>query len=377
MESNRWWHVAVSGTAALLAALVVWGSSSTTELVGGLGALVVFVVGWFTIGRHGGSNPKAATAFVVITIVAAGVGTAFSPSFATIQTIAYPIIWVMSRRLTDAVLANIALATVVGVGSFISTGSLVQALGIQGISLVFSVALGLWISSISDRSEERQRLLDELRDAQDQLAAVSRDAGVASERERLAREIHDTIAQDLTALVMLTQRARRELVAGHPEQTDQQLALIEENARLALAETRGLVAASAPVSLTTGGIADALTRLAERFSRETGVTVGVEVGELAPLGRDTEVVLLRVAQEGLGNVRKHSGAESAVILLASEDGGVRLEVRDDGGGFDVAQSSDGFGLNGLRERLALVQGALDVTSSPDGTTLVATLPVGA
>lgn len=375
MESTRWWHVAVLGTAALLSALVIWGAHSTSGIGGGLAALAVFVIGWFTIGRHAIHSPTAATAFIVITIISAGVGSAFSPSFATIQTIAYPLIWVMSRRVTDAVLANIALATVVGVGTYISAGSLVQALGIQGVSLAFSLALGLWITSIAERSEERKRLLDELREAQDRLATVSRDAGVAGERERLAREIHDTIAQDLTGLVLLTQRARRELAGGHPVAADEQLALIEENARMALAETRALVAASAPVNLTTGGISEALQRLAERFSRETGVTVGVEVGELAPLDRDTEVVLLRIAQEGLANVRKHSAAESAVILLCVEGAGVHLEVRDDGRGFDTSAASDGFGLSGMRDRLALVNGTLDVTSSATGTVLAATLPV--
>ena len=377
MQSNRWWHVAVLGIAVVLSALVVFSGDTTLEIVGGLATIAVFVAGWLLVGRRGVRSPRAATAFIVITIVCAGVGTAFSPSFATIQTIAYPIIWSLSKRITDAVLASIALATVVGVGNYLSTGSLPQALIIQGISLAFSVALGLWISSIADRSVERQRLLDELRDAQDQLAAVNRDAGAAGERERLAREIHDTIAQDLTGLVMLTQRARRELAGGHPSAADEQLALIEENARLALAETRALVAASAPVGLATGAITDALERLAERFSRETGVTVGVEAGELAPLGRDTEVVLLRVAQEGLANVRKHSGAQSAVILLSVEGGGVQLEVRDDGRGFDVAAASDGFGLSGMRDRLALVNGSLEVTSTPTGTVLAATLPVGA
>ena len=373
MESSRWWHVAVAGTAIVLSALVVFDGDTVLGLVGGLASLAVFVAGWFTVGRLGMNSPRAAAIFLVIMIIASGVGTAFSPSLATIQTIAYPLIWILSRRVQDAVLANIALASVVGVGLYLATGSLLQALLIQGISLAFSVALGLWITSIADRSHERQRLLDELREAQDELAAASRDAGVSSERERLAREIHDTIAQDLTGLVLLAQQAQRELTSGDTSATDARLQLIEENARTALAETRALVAASAPVGLTSGELMDALRRLGERFTRETSVAVAVE-GDPGAVDRDQEVVLLRCAQEGLANVRKHSGATAVTLHLSASSGDVRLVVRDDGRGFDTSVRSAGFGLGGMRDRLALVGGFLDVTSSTAGTVLTASLP---
>ncbi len=376
MESSRWWHVAVIGTAAVLSVMVAWGHPLDAQTAGALAANGVFVLAWLIVGRHAVHSPTAATAFIVITIIVAGIGAAFSPSMATIQTIAYPIIWVLSRRLLDAVLASIALATSVGIGIFISTGSLLQTLVVQGISLAFSVALGLWITSIANRSDERQRLLDELRLAQDRLAVVNRDAGVTSERERLAREIHDTIAQDLTGLVLITQRARRELGSGALEAVAQQLELLEENARAALAETRALVAASAPVSLSNAGVRDAVERLAERFERETSIRVASEIGELPPLDRDTEVVLLRCAQESLANVRKHSAATAATVSIRSTAASVMLEVSDNGHGFDPQVPSTGFGLDGMRERLALVGGSLVISSDPGRTLVTATLPLG-
>ncbi len=376
MESTRWWHVAVLGVAALLAGLIIWDGPSTTELVGGLGAVAVFVAGWFLIGRHAPRSERAGIAYAVILILAASVGTAFVPNFATIQCFAFPALWSLTRGLRPAVFATIALAAGVGIGLYIATGNPVQSLIIQAISLALSISLGLWITSIAVRSHERQRLLDELRATQDELAMVSRDAGVSSERERLAREIHDTIAQDLTGLVLTTQRARRELADGALPALDEQLAILEENARSALAETRALVAATAPIGLATGGIGDALDRLGARFARETGLAVTVSATGLPALGRDTEVVLLRCAQEGLANVRKHARAGAASVTVAADDGEVTLEVRDDGTGFDPGAVSAGFGLSGMRERLALVDGRLSVASGATGTTLTVTLPRG-
>lgn len=247
----------------------------------------------------------------------------------------------------------------------------VQALAIEGASLALSIGLGIWITSIADQSHERQRLLDELRAAQEKLSALDRDAGMTSERERLAREIHDTIAQDLTGIVMLSQRAQRELATGGG--ASETLGLLEESARTARAETRALVASSAPVALSTGGIADALRRLGERFERETGVTVTVTV-DLGAIDRDSEVVLLRCAQEGLSNVRKHARASAVSRTAWTNAGAVGVRIADDGDGFDPETAGDGFGLAGMRDRLALVGGTLDVSSSPAGTVLTATLP---
>ena len=373
MEGSRWWHVAVIGAAVVLAGLVVVNQPTTVELVGALSADAAFVLGWLLVGRHAVHSTRAGTAFIIITIVLAGVGAAFSPTMATIQTIAYPIVWILAKTLRDAIIANIALAVTVGVGIFIGSGSLSQALIVQGLSLAFSLALGLWITGIAQRSEERQRLLDELRATQHRLAAVNRDAGIASERERLAREIHDTIAQDLTGLVLLTQRARRELAAGAG--ADATLELLEHGARAALVETRGLVAASAPLELATGGIGAALERLAARFGRETDIRVTVSVDGLPVLDRDTEVVLLRCAQEGLANVRKHSRAATASVTLSTAGPVATLAISDDGHGFDPGADTGGFGLGGMRDRLGLVGGALDVASSPTGTVLTATLPL--
>lgn len=365
MTEQRWWHVAIAGIAVLLSALAL---ANRAGEVGAITTVVVIVVAWFAVGRL--DRPWARAIFIPVLIIASGVGTAFDPSFATVQCVAFPLLWTMTEGRARGIISSVAVAISVGIGTWISTGSVVQALAIEGVSLALSIGLGLWISSIADTSHERKLLLDELQAAQEKVSALDREAGIASERERLTREIHDTIAQDLTGLVMLSQRAQRELGAHET------LALLEESARTALAETRALVASSSPVALASGGITEALTRLGARFERETGVAVTVDAA-LPSLDRDSEVVLLRCAQEGLANVRKHAEAASAALSAWTGDGSVALRIADDGTGFDPADDTDGYGLRGLRDRLALVGGTLDVSSSAAGTVLTATLPVHA
>jgi signal transduction histidine kinase len=369
MTSLRWWHTAVLGMAVALAALVLLGYQSVPGFAG-LGAVAAFALTWFALGPRALRNRGTGGGYAVILILIAGVGTALAPNFATIQCVAFPLLWSLIESRKRAIVANFALAAAVGVGLYLATGDLAQAVAVEAVSFALSLALGLWISGIAEQSEERRRLLDELHLAQEKLAALNRDAGVSSERERLAREIHDTIAQDLTGLVMLAQRARREL----GDSASGTLATLEESARATLLETRTLVAASSSVTLG-GGLAEALARLAERVSRETGMPVELATGELPPLPRETEIVLLRCAQEGLANVRKHANASAAYVTVTAADGAVALRVADDGQGFDPNASAHGFGLGGMRERLALVDGSLEVASSPAGTVLTASLPI--
>jgi signal transduction histidine kinase len=379
------WDVAVLVAVAVLCVLVVANGVEGAELVGGLAANAALLVVWFALGRRGADSRSGSVAIVLL-ILLGGVATAITPSMATMQAILFPVLWQLARTTRGAVVTNALLAVSVGVGYAVglgpSTAVLLQATVIEAISLTGSLAIGFWISRISIESEERRRLIAELHDTQKRLAAASRDAGMLTERERLARELHDTIAQDLTGLVLLVQRTRREVVAADPT-VGETLDLLEDSARAALAETRALVASSAPVALSDGGIVAALERLGARMERETGITVTVSEpvgGDGAPAGaaaldRDEEIVLLRCAQEGLSNVRRHAGATAASVVLSVTDTTATVTVRDDGRGFDASLPRTGFGLDGLTDRLALVGGLLEIDSVPgSGTTLTARLP---
>ncbi|MBH0024945.1 sensor histidine kinase [Salinibacterium sp. SWN248] len=379
MGFARWMSIAVTVTTAVMAVLIAGsGGYGPGSRLGAAVALAAFALAWFTLGIRARDNSIIAVIYVGVLVVTVGAAVAFMPVMATLQSLAYPLVWVLAERTRNAIIGNVALALSVGVGFLINMGLSADALlyssTIVALSLIFSLALGLWITQISTLSDQRHDLVLELHSTRDELAAISRDAGVSSERERLAREIHDTIAQDLTGLVLVAQRAKRELDNNHPAAAAEQLELIEDSARAALAEARALVTASAPVGLTGDGITSALNRLAERYSRETQLTVTVDAEQLPAMARETEVVMLRCAQEALANVRKHAEATRATITVSADDMGLTISVADDGVGFDPTTAHPGFGLEGMSERLALVNGRLDVDSSAAGTTVRATIP---
>ncbi|MBB5618328.1 sensor histidine kinase [Microcella frigidaquae] len=378
MTARRWWWVAVLGMAALAGALAVLSLQTPWRLALALTGIGMLIASWALWGDRRVMAGETSVAVILGVALAAGTATAGFASLAILQAIAYPIAWVFSSRLRDALLANLAVALAVGVGFAASIGTepddLRQIVFTQSLALGFSLAMGFWISRMTELGEERGRLLVELQGAQEQIAALNREAGAAAEGERLARELHDTIAQDLTGLVMLAQRARREAAA--PDGT---LAMIEEGARAALGETRALVAAGAALDTDGLGLDGALQRLAERFERETGVAVSLAIDEGVALSRDAEVVVLRCAQEALSNARKHARARQVVLDVGIAEGGperrIRLTVSDDGIGFDPDSAPAGFGLSGMNERLALVGGTLRATSAPGaGTVIVAELP---
>lgn len=366
-----WWDAAAIAVSAITFAIVALsgGTTGNVAIVGG--ALVVFLVAYALVGRRTLEGGRGWQVFTALLVVVALVGSSQDPAFAIFQTIAYPLVWLAAPSIRSAIPGNVALAVAVFVGYAASTGSVLESAVVQGLSLGFSLAMGVWISGISDLSKQRRDLLEQLTAAQDQVAALHREQGVVSERVRLARELHDTIAQSLTGIVMLAERAR----AQHPD--DLTLGVLEESARQALTETRGLVAATASVPLD-GGLRAAIGVLGERFTRETGVAVTTDVRVEVPRG--LEVVLLRCAQEGLANVRKHARATTASIEVRHEDAAVHLTVADDGVGFDGAVldgdgAEKGFGLSGMRERVALVGGVVRLRrAEPRGTVLDVRVP---
>lgn len=245
------------------------------------------------------------------------------------------------------------------------------------ISMGLSLSLGLFINRIVSEAESRAETIDELRTTQAQLASSERDRGVHEERERLSREIHDTLAQGFTSVVALSRAAEAALARGDVAAARERLELIEHTASDNLDEARLIVAELTPGHLQSRTLGEALHRLGAAVSSENGLRADVRVaGDPVPLGGTTEVVILRTAQEALSNVRRHAAAAHVALTLAYEDPErVVLEVRDDGRGFDPEAARTGFGLDGVHARAAAVGGAVLLRSEPGaGTTLRLEVP---
>jgi len=288
-------------------------------------------------------------------------------------------IWLLCEDVREGIGLSLLLVVGVGTAQLWSAGwgwtAFWEILPWMLVSLVVSLLFGIWIEKVITQSQQRAELIEQLEAARDELAEAHHSAGVMAERERMAREIHDTLAQGMTSIVMLAQTAAVELQRG--ADASARLAAIEDTARENLAEARALVAAFTPVALSEATLTEVLRRQAERFAAETGVDVQVSLDlpddEVAALPQAQQVVLLRSAQEALANVRKHARATQVLITLGLSDDGVWIEIRDDGSGFTPGAESAGFGLNAMRGRVEESGGSVQVESAPGRGTRVQVL----
>ena len=239
---------------------------------------------------------------------------------------------------------------------------------------------------VTEQNEDRRQALARLEAAlvenaglHAQLLTQAREAGILDERARMAREIHDTIAQGLTGIV--TQLEAADQARDRPLDRDRHLDNAERLARESLAEARRSVEASMPAALESGTLPDALVDVAREWSELHGIPADVTVtGNVIALHPEIEVALLRIAQEALANVARHAGATRAGLTLSFIGDVVTLDVRDDGIGFavdraDASEGQGGFGLSGMRQRVARVAGSLAIESEPGrGTALSARVP---
>lgn len=276
-----------------------------------------------------------------------------------------------------AVVATTALTIVAfAVHGGLTVGGVVGPVVGAGVALL----IGLGYAALERRAAEREALLAELIATRDRLAAAEREQGVPAERARLAREIHDTVAQGLSSIQMLLYAAER---ADATSPGIEHVRLARRAAADGLAEARRFIRELAPPSLDSG-LGPALERLAQGWSAREGVDVVVDVVREVVLPMDAQTALLRISQGALANVAQHARAGRVGIRLDASDDAVRLRVADDGDGFDPrgaavgASGTDSFGLRAMRERVDQLGGRLDLVSAPGaGATITVTLPAGA
>lgn len=310
---------------------------------------------------------------VLVGLTADGVWVAFPLYFLQLH--------LLPRRAGIIAVSATALAAITAFAAH--QGSVNPAIAIgPALGAAVAVAVVRGYQALYRESEQRRRLIEELTATRADLAKAQHAAGVLAERERLAREIHDTLAQGLSSIQLLLRAAERSL----PETSGKAARYVDQARQAAvdnLAEARRFVAALAPPALDDTTLATALARLCTTTSARHRITARFHLtGDPVPLATAPEVALLRIAQAALANTVRHARATVAEITLSYLGDHIALDVVDDGTGFDPDRlpapdpRSGGFGLAAIRARAHALGGTLTIESTPGhGTALAARLPL--
>ncbi|MFI7132298.1 sensor histidine kinase [Nonomuraea sp. NPDC050153] len=408
----RWPVSLIVGPYALLALLAgvtvaVKGSGASLIVDLALCALVAaWMLGVFTLRPAWRGRPPVMAVFFTVLILLTAILVIRDPWFGFFTPVGYVYAFRVLRWPWEAV----------GVGAVGVVAGTAQAYGVDKTTVVGLATYGAvvaanvvpmcafaWFARRAARqNEERERALHEVREANRRLAASlaenaalherllaqARDAGVRDERQRMAREIHDTLAQGLTGIV--SQLRAAEHAGDDPAAWRRHVAAATKLARESLSEARRSVHALRPEPLRSAMLSEALAGVAERWSALHEIPVQVTTtGTARPIRPEAEAALLRIAQEALANVAKHARATRVGVTLSYLENEAALDVRDDGGGFDPAQLNNaldtaalgpraergGFGLIAMRQRMESLSGTLQVESEPGtGTGISARVP---
>jgi signal transduction histidine kinase len=301
-----------------------------------------------------------------------------------------------ARLLGVALVAGTVAISQTGAGPYRDAGQIGALVAVYLVNLGVAGTL-TWFGWVGEEQHDRrarelteltrahaelERAMDENAELQQRLVAQAREAGVADERRRMAREIHDTIAQGLAGIVTQLQAAQRAGVdQGIGGQASSHVSAAIDLARSSLSEARRSVHALAPEPLATGArLPEAVREVADRWTALHGVPVTVATtGSARSMRPELEVALLRTAQEALANVAKHAHANRVGLTLSYMEDQVTLDVRDDGVGFETVNGirparprddAGGFGLTAMRQRVEGVAGRLAIESEPDGGTAI-------
>lgn len=359
------WQVSVM---LLFLGCFVVGASRLGGQVTGVRATGLATTGWLLA--------MTAAWLVLVVISPANVWIAFS--LWLLGGLVLRLVWAMAYAAATLVVVLAAPAAVAGA---ISPGEVIGPV----IGATCAIAIARGYRRLAYEAATRQDLVHSLLRAQQesdalhaQMAQLQREAGILAERTRLSRDIHDTVAQGF-ASILLTARA------AAPQAKDAELhamlTRIEQTATEGLEESRRVVADLAPADLTEAGLVASLRRVVDTYGADVGVATTFHAeGDLSGLPTPVEVALLRTAQGALANVRQHARATRIGVSLAGFEDSVRMDIADDGIGFDPHQlnaahaDGSGYGLRSARARLREMGGDLEIESTPGhGSTITAVL----
>ncbi|WP_067654352.1 sensor histidine kinase [Nocardia harenae] len=391
-SSSNWYRLwtgfVVVGCVAACVVVVLLHRQTPAERLGSCAALTGIVAWTLALGCEHVSGPgvpfssrtmnSRTAGFTLGLLILFATAVYLSCPAVTVLPVVYALIY-LTLPLRAAVPTGSAASVLVAVAAIASQGpdgpEVPLALAISLVGFLVSPMIGAAVTVAVERGEQQAVLLDQLAQSRAETARLSRVAGRSDERARLAREIHDTLAQGFTSIVTLAQAVESE-IDQNPAAAHRHIGLITETARENLAEARSMVAELTPSTLRAGSLVDSVRRQADRLADGTDIAVTVTACDPFPaLTTAGEVVLLRVAQEAFANVRKHAGASTVTVRMLRTGTGVRLSVTDDGAGFAPDRRSTGFGLRGMRERAEQAGGTVSVSSWPGrGTTVEVEIP---
>ncbi|MGR0161359.1 sensor histidine kinase [Paenarthrobacter nitroguajacolicus] len=311
--------------------------------------------------------------------------------------VAFPLFFLQLHLLPRGLaLPAIAVSTALLVGTLwfhsrgSSDGGLQPAMVLGPVfGAVFAVVTGLAYRALFLEAENQRTVADELRRTRAELARTQHDAGMLAERERLAREIHDTLAQGFSSIILMGRSAEKALDTGDAKAAKERLRTVQDTASANLAEARSFVRGLRSPDLEESGLVDTLRRLCEKTETEAAARGSALrcrfelVGKPVELPNTYQTTLLRAAQASLANVWAHAQARTAVVTLSFLGEEVTLDVFDDGVGFEPSTAASagrgdgtGVGLKSLRERLVALDGRLEIESaSGEGTVIAIRVPL--
>jgi signal transduction histidine kinase len=366
-------HLLVASLLALVVARIAMGEAASTGLALLLAALfaAAYASGAW-VARAGARRRALFGALWLLALTALWV--ALLTMIPEAAYLVFPLFFLYLHLLRSpggpaAVVVATAVAVIaLGLDSGFTVAGVVGPLVGAGVALL----IGLGYQALAREAAEREALLVELVATRSQLAATEREQGILTERSRLAREIHDTVAQGLSSIQMLLYAAER---AEPDSPAADHVRLARNTAADVLHETRRFIRELTPPALDQG-LPSALRRLAAAKTSASPVEVVVDAPDRVDLSMDAQTALLRVAQGALANVVQHAHASRARVLVTEEEGRVVMSVSDDGVGFDPAavraasSSADSFGLRAIGDRIDQIGGSFELETEPGSGTTV-------
>ncbi|NOJ61674.1 sensor histidine kinase [Arthrobacter sp. 260] len=385
IHGMKWWHIGFYTAIVVVVLVILNGEPNPATKTLTLSVLAVLAIAYPFLTRQRYLGTWRPVAYVVLLILVVGFLAFLPGSGAVLLFVAFPQIWMFSSTARSGLIGTAAICVAVAIGQlsrFSGATEDLVGIGLQAVlSFLASTMLGLWIYKIIDQSEDRAQLLADLDAARAELQLADQRQGAMAERERMSREIHDTLAQGFTSVVMLSEAALAQLRTAGPGNAAQQdlttrLETINATARDNLQEARALIASTGPSQLQGGDLLGALERLAAAATQAGSDTSCALPERLPSLTSNQQIALLRSAQEGLTNIRKHADASRTYLTLDHTGTELHLRVSDDGVGFDPGLDTSGYGLQSISARLGEIGGALTIRSVVGtGTTLEMVVPV--